>query len=144
MPKCIRSCQHIFSCSVIRSRCRCNHWYFSLNESSSLKFFLTSHNVIQLLGFILTKYSTIPTRWTLCFILSNQMVNIYRTGSDYYARSLKWLLMMTSSNGNIFRVTGHLFEEFTGPWWIPCTKASEHGEAELWCFLWSASEYTVE
>ena len=27
--------------------------------------------------------------------------------------------MMTSSNGNIFRVTGHLCGEFTGPRWIP-------------------------
>ena len=44
---------------------------------------------------------------------------------------------LTSSNGNIFRVTGHLFGEFTGPRWIPRTKASD---AELWCFLWSASE----
>ena len=26
---------------------------------------------------------------------------------------------MTSSNGNIFRVTGHLCGEFTGHWWIP-------------------------
>ena len=45
--------------------------------------------------------------------------------------------MMTSSNGNIFRVTGHLCGEFTGPRWIPRTKTSD---AELWCFLWSASE----
>ena len=45
--------------------------------------------------------------------------------------------MMTSSNGNIFRVTGHLCGEFTCPRWIPRTKASN---AELWCFLWSASE----
>ena len=45
--------------------------------------------------------------------------------------------MMTSSNGNIFRVTGHLCGEFTGPRWIPHTKASD---AELWCFLWSASD----
>ena len=30
-----------------------------------------------------------------------------------------WKLMMTSSNGNIFRVTGHLCGEFTGPRWIP-------------------------
>ena len=28
-------------------------------------------------------------------------------------------IMMTSSNGNIFRVTGHLRGEFTGPRWIP-------------------------
>ena len=45
--------------------------------------------------------------------------------------------MMTSSNGNIFRVTGHLCGEFTVPRWIPHTKASD---AELWCFRWSASE----
>ena len=40
--------------------------------------------------------------------------------------------MMTSSNGNIFRVTGALCGEFTGHRWIPRTKASD---AELWCFL---------
>ena len=38
--------------------------------------------------------------------------------------------MMTSSNGNIFRVTGHLCGKFTGPRWISHTKASD---AELWC-----------
>ena len=43
--------------------------------------------------------------------------------------------MTTSSNGNIFRVTGPLCGEFTGDRWIPITKASD---AELWCFLWSA------
>ena len=32
---------------------------------------------------------------------------------------------MTSSTGNIFRVTGHLCWEFTGPRWIPRTKASD-------------------
>ena len=44
--------------------------------------------------------------------------------------------MMTSSNGNIFRVTGHLCREFTGLRWIPRIKASD---AEFWCFLWSVS-----
>ena len=33
---------------------------------------------------------------------------------------------MTSSNGNIFRVTGHLCGEFTRPRWIPRTKGQ-------WC-----------
>ena len=50
-------------------------------------------------------------------------------------------IMMTSSNGNIFCVTGPLCGEFTGHRWIPLTKASD---AELWCFLWSAPEQTVE
>ena len=39
----------------------------------------------------------------------------------------RWNIMMTSSSGNIFRVTGHLCGEFTGD-----TKASD---AELWCFF---------
>ena len=41
----------------------------------------------------------------------------------------------------IFRVTGPLWGEFTGHRWIPLTKASD---AELWCFLWSGTEQTVE
>ena len=54
-----------------------------------------------------------------------------------------WLLklclseLMTSSNGNIFRVTGHFCGEFTGQRWIPRTKASD---SELLFFLWSAPE----
>ena len=51
------------------------------------------------------------------------------------------LSMMTSPNGNIFRVTGPVWGEFAGHRWIPLTKA---GDAELWCFLWSAPEQTVE
>ena len=39
---------------------------------------------------------------------------------------------MTLSNENIFRVTGLLREEFTGPRWTPRTKASD---AELWRFF---------
>ena len=34
--------------------------------------------------------------------------------------------MMTSSNGNIFRITGHLYGEFTGRRWIPLHKGQ-------WC-----------
>ena len=44
-------------------------------------------------------------------------------------------------NGNIFRVTGPLCGEFTGHRWIPITKASN---AELWCFLCSEPEQTLE
>ena len=41
-------------------------------------------------------------------------------------------LMMTSSDGTIFRVTDPLWGESTGHRWIPLTKASDE---ELWCFL---------
>ena len=43
-----------------------------------------------------------------------------------------FLIMMTSSNGNISRVTGQFCVEFTGHRRIPRTKASD---AELWCFF---------
>ena len=45
---------------------------------------------------------------------------------------------MTSSNGKIFPVTGHLCGEFTSHRWIPHTKASD---AEFWCFLLYTSEF---
>ena len=47
----------------------------------------------------------------------------------------------TLANWNIFRVTGPLCGESTGDTWIPLTEASD---VELWCFLWSASEQSVE
>ena len=39
-----------------------------------------------------------------------------------------------------FRVTGHLCGEFTGPRWIPRTKASD---AELWYAAVLKVEYTI-
>ena len=49
--------------------------------------------------------------------------------------------VITSSNGTIFRVTVSSRGESTGHRWILLTKASD---AELWCFLWSTPEQTVE
>ena len=46
-------------------------------------------------------------------------------GPGLLRKILFHLHMMTSSNGNIFRVTGHLCREFTGKRWIPRTKASD-------------------
>ena len=39
-----------------------------------------------------------------------------------YSTLLPEHIMMTSSNGNIFRVTGHLCGEFTGLRWIPAQR----------------------
>ena len=49
--------------------------------------------------------------------------------------------MMTSSDVNIFRVTGPLWGESNGYQWISLTKASD---VEGWCFLRSAPEQTAE
>ena len=69
--------------------------------------------------------------------LSSRWCHYMGTLSDLLALLIWGNPMMTSSNENIFRVTGHLCGEFTGPRWIPHTKASD---AELWCLLWSAPE----
>ena len=60
---------------------------------------------------------------------------------DHNRKLIYILLMMMSSDGNIFRVTDLLWGEFTGHWWIPLTWASD---AELWCFIRSAPELTAE
>ena len=71
-------------------------------------------------------------RWVIC--MNHESVNYGIIGSDNDLSPVRhqatiWT-MMTSSNGNIFRVTGHLCGKFTGPRWISRTKASD---AELWC-----------
>ena len=53
-------------------------------------------------------------------------VNFLKPGGAYLPK-----FMMTPSNGNIFRVTGHFCGEFTDHRWIPHTKASD---AELLMF----------
>ena len=62
-------------------------------------------------------------------------------GCGIFTAETEAIYKMTSSNGNIFRVTGHLCVEFSGHRWIPLPKASD---TELWRILWSAPEQTVE
>ena len=50
---------------------------------------------------------------------------------DFRSQVCHTHIMMTSLNGNIFRVTSPLYGEFTGQLWIPNTKASD---AEIWYF----------
>ena len=61
----------------------------------------------------------------------DMMTSLFTTG----------FIMMTSSNGNIFCVTGILWGEFPCHRWIPLTKANG---AVLLYFLFSAPEQTVE
>ena len=87
-------------------------------------------------------------KWVIT--LTNQLETFYNdvTTNTVPSKSKEWnkLLLhfilawaggfepiMTSSNGNTFRVTGPL----CGHRWISCTKASD---VELWCCLWSAPE----
>ena len=54
--------------------------------------------------------------------------NDVSTHLNHLQENTSWLYgmdMMTSSDRNIFRLTGHLCGEFTGQRWIPRTKASD-------------------
>ena len=70
-------------------------------------------------------------------------------GKCFHLMTSSWIVyyhpsvndMTTSSNGNIFRVTGPLWEECTGHRWIPLTETSD---AELWYFLWCAPDQMFE
>ena len=55
---------------------------------------------------------------------------------QYFVTYLWLLTIMTSSNGNIFCVTGHLCGDFTGHRWIPAQRPV--------MFFWSSPEYTAE
>ena len=79
-------------------------------------------------------YSTPHTCCSRIVIFCYVLVGSICTCPDGYSTYGTSLAMMTTSNGNIFHVTGLLCGEFTSHQWIPRIKASD---AELWCFLWS-------
>ena len=83
--------------------------------------------------------------WLWCFLFArlHKLLNKQSTCRWFVLMMRCQLRMMTSSNGNIFRVTGPLWGESTGHRFIPITKASR---AEFWCFLWSEQrfEQTIE
>ena len=82
--------------------------YFTAVEASSAL-------PLESLDCMCLQNNTIPLQWRHnerdCVSNHRRLVNIF--------------FMMTSANGNIFRVTGTLCEEFTVHWLIPLTKASD-------------------
>ena len=117
-----------------------NDW-INNREAADLRCYDAHYDVIVMVRSCLFRWisrlavSSMPNVVTFLIFDVDLLLNIAR---DWSAKSY---VMMTSSNGNIFCVTGPLCGEFTGSRWIPRTKASD---AELWCFLWSASELTIE
>ena len=108
----------------------------SISGNSHIKIRGSSDLVIFIVG--------IPTllRWHLCIetddvIVYHALTYLTYEGPPFWCH----VIIMTSSNGDIFRGAGPLCGEFTGHRWMPRTKTSD---AELWCFLWSAPEETVE
>ena len=87
------------------------------------------------LGVLFVRYWNLNENMIAVYLLQRKMPDLtpWRQNDRIYKYK------MTLSNANIFRVTGPLWGEFTGHQWIPLTYASD---AELWCFLWSASVQT--
>ena len=98
-------------------------WGFGLNDN-------TIWNAVHVVGCSFVLHEKVALGWHR--INFNLLTRDTCQGHKY---------MMMSSNGNIFHVTGPLWGESTGQWWIPLTKASYR---ELWCFLWSVPKQTAE
>ena len=113
----------------------------SIDHQRVLVWFLRSAPRLLHHNYTDSSYKYMSIKLVLIYSLIGSIKGILKkfsfAGLTLWGRHVMWTLfaMMTSSNGNIFRVTDHLCGEFTGPRWIPRTKASD---AELWCFLWSA------
>ena len=122
----------------------CLFFNMEIPMSGKMIFILKQGPVIRISGkiFYINFRTDIHCR-TACYVSMHSHIYTYfkilghkdvTEAIKYYSKPVN---MMTSSNGNIFRVTGHLCGKFTGPRWISRTKASD---AELWCFLWFTSE----
>ena len=84
---------------------------------------------VMLCFVVIITYIWIYYKYLLIYLLQDCIIGTGQLWDLYQS-------MMTSTNGNIFRITGPLWGEFTGHQWIPLAKA---GDTELWCFLWSVS-----
>ena len=128
---------HIFIISCLCSRFHAwNQWFFySIITFSYTKYFVHSYNVNVVFTLSYKNFSSkydeiiytpvlMSVYYTSTLITAAKRYTIHVSGGGK-----RCLHMMTSFNGNIFRVTGPLCGEFTGHRWIPLTKASD---AELW------------
>ena len=106
------------------------------------------NTVLQLISFqidlvlcqcFFTECDNYVIEWRICASTNYAIVDSDNGWSPALIKSIIWCCMMTSSNWNIFGVTGPLCGKFTGHRWIPLTKAIG---AEPWCFL--CSEQTVK
>ena len=103
----------------------------SFVASTKLIFYTARINKIQLHRRASTANSYVISHVVLRVV--NSLVpqiycNIFLTNSEPMLKISPWaILMMTSTSGNISRVTGNLWEEFIGPRWIFSQKGQWHG-----------------
>ena len=95
-----------------------------------------------MLGLKLNHVNKRVSRWRYSkWLMRSRKTSILWTQIQEIMILEKFKNMMTSSNGNIFRVTGPLCGEFTGHRWIPHTKAQWRGALKfslicIWINTW--------
>ena len=121
-----------------------SRWYLQRARYSIENIYNTNQNtnsfLYQISYVILGQYlkSQVEKVYTAMFLPMAYLRDVYGVPFSTLSILVCFMLtltshhMVTSSNGNIFRVTGPLCGEFVGHRWIPLTKASD---AELWYFL---------
>ena len=114
---------------------RINGWVNN-REAGDLRCHRAHYDVIVMTKMICTHDGNFP-QWVVRYWT---VVTLNVFGETYFHYLYFLNIIMTSSIGHIFRITGPLWEESTRHRWIPLTKASEE---ELWCFLY-LPEQTVE
>ena len=119
----------------------CCHYDTGFNNTVSVRLYIDSNVVpwkCQDVSCKLETYVIITSKRRFDITIACLLRSVFAGGNSLHYQLFLMTsdLMMTSSNGNIFRVTD-LCGEFTGNRWIPFTKA---GGAELRCFLWSVPE----
>ena len=108
----------------------------SCDDPTVIGLTLSYHHILHLTSKLLgQKYMDVREYWSENY-LQSAVIQIQIQFKFNSKVELSWPTA-TSSNGNIFRVTGPLWREFTSHRRIPLTKASD---AELWWFLCSAPE----
>ena len=122
---------------TVSTGCSCRHSPLCFNILSRNKWLRLADDILN--AFSWMKLTKFQLKIYSNLFLGGQLTRSRTCGKPFPECFPEWSLMhmMTWSNGDIFRVTGHLCGEFTGPRWIPHTKASD---VELWCFLSSTSE----
>ena len=121
---------------ITHSTLKCRRWF----RSKSFNYLWLSkvstnerrHNICNVFSYWHRPYSAIARKQALIYVRPlSQLWRIQYFGSchddviQWKHVPCNWLFV----------------RESTGLWWIPLTKASD---AELWCFLWSVPEQTVE
>ena len=108
-PYCHTGTAHIDSCSSAMWVWNRNIFRFSRSPPDMDKF--------KMMGFFVVRFVFQEiTVWSVTLKYIHWIISVpYRRDYTFCKHFCRKKYMMTSSNGNIFRVTGHLCGEFTGP-----------------------------